>query len=371
MTKITTIRDEQETNAQGMADALLHRMAPTTKLTENGQRFRHMTLLELARESLEVEGLNVRGKDRMEVAALALQSRNMGTSDFPSILANVGNKRMRLAYQQNPATYQLWARRAADLPDFKSVTAVQISSAPDLLRVNEDGEFQYGKMQDGAESYSLITYGRIVALTRQAMVNDDLRAFDTALAGFGSAAARLENRLVYAQLTGNAPMADGNALFDAQHKNAATGAGSALGLDALSAMRASMRQQRGLQSETLNIAPSFLIVPAALEQDAYKLTSANYTPSRFADVNEFREGGRSSLTPVVEPLLDNVSATQWYAAANNGQVDTVEYCYLAGTDGPVLETWNPFNIDAMNMKCRLDFAAKAIDYRGLYRADGK
>jgi hypothetical protein len=202
------------------------------------------------------------------------------------------------------------------------------------------------------------------------MVNDDLRAFDAALAGFGNSAARLENRLVYSQLTGNAPMADGTPLFDAARKNLGTGTSSVLQLDSLSEMRRAMRQQRGLQSEALNISPRYLIVPANLEQDAYKLTSSNYVPSRFADVNEFREGGRSSLEPVVEPLLDDVSPDEWYAAASNNQVDTVEYCYLAGADGPVLETWNAFNIDAMNMKCRLDFAAKALDFRGLYKATG-
>lgn len=87
-------------------------------------------------------------------------------------------------------------------------------------------------------------------------------------------------------------------------------------------------------------------------------------------MNEFRQGGRASLEPVVEPLLDSVSATTWYAAASSGQIDTIEYCYLDGAEGPVLESQHGFNFDGMTMKCRLDFAAKAIDFRGLYRADG-
>jgi len=370
MTRISTVRDEQETIAAGMTDAMLHRMNPSTKLSENGQRFRGMTLLEMARDLLGGQGVNVRGMDRMAVAGQAMQTRGMGTTDFSAILANVGNKRMRQAYEENPSSYKMWARRAQDVLNFRPISTVQMSSAPDLLRVREHGEFQYGKMLDGGETYELLTYGRIVALTRQAMVNDDLRTFDTMLTSFGAAAARLENRLVYSQLTENTPMSDGKALFHDDHKNLATGSTSGLQLSSLALMRSTMRQQRGLQSEELNISPSFLIVPAALEQDAYQLTSANYVPARSADVNEFRQGGRSSLQPIVEPLLDGVSSSAWYAAAHNGQIDTVEYCYLEGADGPVLETQNAFSVDAVSMKCRLDFATKAIDFRGLYKATG-
>ena len=371
MTYVSTVRDQRDTTAEGMADALLHRMAPATKLSDNGRRFRSMSVLEMARELLQGSGVNVRGMDRMSLAGLTMQSRGMGSADFPAILANVGNKRMRLAYEENPASYKAWARRAQDVLDFRPINTVQMSAAPDLLQVREHGEFQYGKMIDGVETYEMLTYGRIVSLTRQAMVNDDLRAFDAMLSSFGAAAARLENRLVYSQLTGNAPMADGKALFHTDRKNLFTGSLSELQLSSLALMRSTMRQQRGLQSEELNLSPRFLIVPAALEQAAYQLTSANYVPARSADVNEFRQGGRSSLEPIVEPLLDGVSSTAWYAAASSSQIDTVEYCYLTGSDGPVLETQNSFNVDAVGMKCRLDFATKAIDFRGLYKADGK
>lgn len=370
MTQISTVRDELETTAAGMADAMLHRMAPTTQLSDNGQRFRNMTLLEMARELLGAQGVNVRGMERMALAAQVMNFRSMGTADFPSILRDVGMKRMRLAYEQNPSTYKAWARQAESAPDFKAINVFQMSGAPDLLQTNEHGEFKYGTMRDAGESYALITHGRIVSLTRQAIVNDDTRAFTAALQGFGNSAARLENRLVYSQLTSNAPLSDGIPLFHSDRKNVDSGSLSPLQLSSLALMRSRMRLQRGLQSEELNLAPRYLIVPTALEQIAYQLTSANYVPARSSDVNEFRSGGRTSLEPIVEPLLDGVSSTAWYAAASSGIIDTVEYCYLAGAEGPVLETYTDFTTDALSVKCRLDFAAKAIDFRGLYCSAG-
>lgn len=81
---------------------------------------------------------------------------------------------------------------------------------------------------------------------------------------------------MYAQLTANNLMSDGSPLFGAVRKNESTGGTSQLQLSSLALMRSTMRLQRGLQSEELNISPRYLIVPTALEQAAYQLTSANY-----------------------------------------------------------------------------------------------
>ena len=107
------------------------------------------------------------------------------------------------------------------------MSVVNLGAAPDLLQTNEHGEFKYGSMTDGKETYSLATYGRMVSLSRQSIVNDDLRGFDRLVSAFGSAARRIENRTVYAQLTANAALSDSVALFHATHTNLASGASSA------------------------------------------------------------------------------------------------------------------------------------------------
>jgi phage head maturation protease len=373
--RIETVTDEHQTRLDGIAEAIMHRVNSRAELTDNGRQYRGMSMLEVGRDLLEACGVKTRGMDRLTLATNMLSFRSGGmmtTSDFASLFANVANKRLRDAYVGTPGTYQMWARRAPNAPDFKNMSVIQLSGAPDLLQTNEHGEFKYGSMSDGAETYKVMTFGRIVALSRQSIINDDLRAFDRLVGAFGGSAARLENRMVYSQLTANANLSDGYALFEAtNHKNlAAAGAGSALQFSALTAARAAMRTQKGMQGEELNLTPSYLIVPAALEQTAYQLTSSNYTPAKQSDVNEFRTGGRTALEPIIEPVLDANSATAWYLASDNNQVDTVEYCYLDGAEGPVIETQPGFEVDGLSYKCRLDFAAKAIDYRGLYRAPG-
>uniref|UniRef100_UPI0010AA5769 phage major capsid protein n=1 Tax=Paracoccus aeridis TaxID=1966466 RepID=UPI0010AA5769 len=41
--------------------------------------------------------------------------------------------------------------------------------------------------------------------------------------------------------------------------------------------------------------------------------------------------------------------------------------YLEGQQGAYIETRNGFDVDGVEIKCRLDFGAKAIDWRGLYK----
>jgi len=370
--RIQVVGSEYEVRMAGIEEAIMHRIHAGTKMTDNGRQYRGLSLIELGRDFLESQGVSTRGMDRMRLATDILHFRSgaHGTSDFATLFANVANKRMRDAYQENAGTYTQWARRAPNAPDFKNINIVQMSGAPELLQTNEHGEFKYGTMKDAGTSYALVTYGRMVSLTRQAIINDDLRAFERLVTAFGASSSRLENRLVYSQMAGNPMMGDGTVLFHADHKNLATGAGSGLALATLKAGRTAMRLQKGLAGEELNLAPNFLIVPATLEQDAYQLTSANYVPAKQADVNEFRAGGRTAVEPIVEPILDGMSETGWFLASSNSQVDTVEYCYLEGAEGPVIESQTGFEVDGVTWKCRLDFAAKAVDHRGLYKGAG-
>jgi len=76
------------------------------------------------------------------------------------------------------------------------------------------------------------------------------------------------------------------------------------------------------------------------------------------------------LQVIVDARLDANSATAWYLAADFNQIDTIEYAYLEGQNGVYIESRQGFDVDGMEIKARLDFAAKAIDYRGLYKNVG-
>jgi len=356
-------QDERVTRRQAVSNALLHRYSPTLFPLEDAAReYRGMTLMELARESLANVGENTRGMSRDEVATRALHS----TSDFPEILAAVTNKTLRQAYDVYPRTFTLFCRQVL-ATDFKAMHRVQLGEAPQLLKVNESGEFKRGTLGESKESYRIETYGRVVAITRQVLINDDLDAFTRIPAMYGNSIAQLESDVVWDIVTANPAMADNKALFHGDHKNLA-GTGAALSVDAVGAARAAMAKQTGMDKKTvLNIRPSFLIVPASLELKAEQMVAQNIVPADTANVvpQSIR-----TLSPISEPRLDAVSEKAWYLAANPNQIDTIEYAYLEGQQGAYIETRNGFDVDGVEIKCRLDFGAKAIDWRGLFKNPG-
>ncbi|MDN5934256.1 MAG: Mu-like prophage major head subunit gpT family protein [Pseudonocardia sp.] len=350
--------------------ALMHRSDPGLhQLSTDAREFRGLSLLEMARAVLERGGVSTRGMSRMELAGVAFTSRaGVGyhaTGDFPAILANVAGKTLRAAYASTPRSFAAWARRAT-ITDFKPVTRVQLGGAPDLEKVLESGEFQYGTIGEAKEVYALASYGRIIAITRQALINDDLDAFTRIPAAFGASAADLESDIVYSILMQNPAMGDGTALFHADHGN--LGATEVINEKSLSAAYRAFAEQKGIEGRKISILPAHILVPPGPRSlEARKQITAT-TPTSTADVNTF--AGR--LQVVEEPrLIPSAGQDPWFLVADPARIDTVEYAYLDGQEGVFTETRMGFEVDGMEIKARHDFAAKAIDWRGLWKNPGK
>ena len=368
---ISIVRDEFDTTRSLVENALLHRHNPQAHKLEDGARqYRGLSLLEIGRDLLEARGIRTRGMARAELAGhmLGLDTRSgglHGTTDFPFILANVANKTLRAAYEAAPQTFKPFCRQTTN-PDFKMIARTQLGDAPNLDKVNEGGEFKRGSVGEAREQYALATYGKVVAITRQVIINDDLSAFTRLPEMFGRAAADLESDTVWSILTANAAMGDGNALFHASHGNLA-GSGTAITVTSLGDARKAMRQQKGLNGRFINVLAKYLIVPTALETVAQQyMAQTNIVVTKASDFNPFA----NTLQVIAEPRLDAASAINWFTAADPGQIDTIEYAYLEGQEGVYLENRVGFDIDGVELKARLDFAAKAIDWRGFYKNPG-
>lgn len=322
-----------------------------------------MSLVDMAETLLRQQGVSTQSMSKSQI----ISHRFHGTSDFGSLLANVANKSLISGFENEPASHKIWCKET-EARDFKQQSRIALSEAPGLDLVNENSEYKYGTFGERQETFTLSTYGKMFAITRQAIINDDLSAFTRIPQAFGQAGARKEADLVYSILTTNGNMSDGTALFHADHSNL-EGTPSALSVAALGVARAYMRKQTGINSlGVMNIVPRYLIVPAELETTAEQLIASLVDPSKSNETPnlEFIRG----LQLVVDPRLDSDSATAWYLAADWGQVDTVEIAYLDGNRGIQYEEQQQIDRDGLTVKARLDFAAAPIDWRGLYKNAG-
>jgi len=368
--RIDVEQDERDKIRAAAVDGLAVRAGISIEKPSPGyEEFRGKRLLRLAEECLQREGINTRRLSDREIARRALIAGS--SSDFPYILSNTAGKVLRAAYEEYPSTYEAWVR-IVDAPDFKEMTRLQLSEAPDLELVNENGEYKEGSFGEAKEAYRVYKYGRMFSISWEAIVNDDLGALTRIPRAFGAAARRKINDIVYGILTGNPDMSDGVALFHANHSNLASGGDlGAPSVDTLNAARQAMRTQTGLNGAILNIMPRFIIVPAALETTTeVVLRSAAYPDTSAAGAPGVINPFQNRLIPVVEARLDGDSATAWYLAASPDQIDTIEVAFLEGERAPYLEEQEGFEVDGRRYKVRIVFGAKAIDWRGLYKNPG-
>lgn len=363
--QVTVVEDERVVSEilTAAVDAITARCVPGQMLSDAGKRFGGMSMVRLCEDLLTLRGVNCRGMSPEQIAVRALS-----TSDLPAILANVMNKTLRAGYENAPRTF-VGVFRQASASDFKTIQRTQLSGAPSLEEVSENGEFKYGKLSDSKESYALKTYGKILPFTRQTIINDDLDAISRVPSLFGRAAADLESDTVWGMVVANPNMADGGALFNSTavttaggHANLAT-TGTAINVASVGDARASMRKKVGLEGRLLNITGKHLVVGADKEVELAQFLGGFVAAKHTDVVPEMLR----SYNPVVEPRL---TGNGWYSFADYNQIDTIEYCYLEGNTGVYIETRQGFGVDGLEIKARHDFAAKAIDWRGMYKNPG-
>jgi hypothetical protein len=340
-----------------VAGGILHRAGTVRTQDGDALAFATSSLIDIAKECLARAGKSTRGSSA-QIAQRAL----IETSDLSSIMALVAARTLRKGYEAEPRTFATCFRQAADISNFKNVERHSLGSGPELALVPEGGTYDEGTLAATKETWAVRKYGKILAVTWESMVNDDLDALARRPQLLGAAAARKENDIAWGILTANGALSDTVAIFHATRDNLVD---DVLDAEGLEAARKYFRTRSTTTGEKLNLTPKFLIVGPDLESTAEKLLAENLLiASQRTDI---LVAGLRSLSLVVEPRIEG---TNWYVAADPNAIDTIEYGYLAGENGVVLEEHRTFDVDDLKLKARLVFGAGCIDRLGLYHSTG-
>lgn len=381
---ITRMRNEQQPTAtrsnasiggdrsaekfRAMEDALAYRSGAVNELSENARDFAGMSLIRMSEEALTTRGIETRGMSSREIAttALGLNTRGVGyqsSSDFPLLLGNVVDRKLRAAYEETPSLWRQFATQS-NAVDFREKNSVRIDGmVGEFEKVVEGGEYKYDGSAESGESWKVEKYGKIIPITWEALINDDLGAFNRIPTAIAQRAKQKQDSIVWDILTKNQKMSDGKALFHADHANLAA-TGGPLTIDTLQAARKSFRSRK-VNNTFINIAPTFLIVGPELELQAYQLTSSAYTPVEAGKINP---NYNTQLIVIVEPRITDKS---WYLSAKPGMIDTIEYGFLQGEGELFTERRIGFDVDGLEIKARMVFGAKAVDFKGFYKNPGE
>lgn len=353
--------------AEAVQDALVARMTGDQP-QGRAQEFASRSLIEMGSALLEARGERVRSLGRSELAdrVMGRSGGMMTTSDFPRLLQGAGQRVLAASYEAAGSPLRALAR-VTDVPDFRRASVLRLSEAPSLDLVNEHGEITRGSRGELEEGVRVATFAKIFALSRQAIINDDLNAFADAATAWGRAAAEREAAELVSIFTANSGagemLTDGKALFHASRGNLAA-SGSAISVEALSDARLSLRTTKGLDGTTpLALTPQYLLVGAELETAAEKVL-ASLAAATVGDANPFSK----RLELLVEPRLAGKS---WRVFADPVQAPVLTLAYLRGARGPQLATKEGWDTLGTEYRCTLDVGAAALGWRGGYLNPGQ
>lgn len=379
---------DDEKRAGAIRIALLHRGDPKRYDADyrkiGASDYRGMSLLDIGRECAERAGIATRGLGKVQLASAILGMRGrdhdekriglsserfagprLTTGDFPLILAEVANVNLRAGMEEEAPTYPLWTKQRS-ASDFRLQHELVFGDVSSLQKVNESGEFKRGTITEGDETWSLSTFGLILAFTRQLLIDDKIGALTTVPNELGMTIERNRGDVVYDLVTGNGPLSDNLAYFHATHGNLIdVGSGGAPSKAQLSLMRQLGRVMRGIGGNGRKSARmTHLIGPSTVETDFDDII-AQFVP---AQSGETMPAAFRSLIPVIEPRLDDVSELEWYTAA--AARDSLVWGTLDG-EGVFTETRVGFEVDGVELKIRDDFGAGLIAPEGLYKNAGQ
>jgi len=326
------------------------------------REFRGMSLLDMAREALERDGVKTRGMDKMEVAERALSS---SASDFAVLLQGSTHRVLLANYA---AAADTWRRFCAvgSVSDFRDHERLRMGSFSRLEKQTEHGEYRNKKFSDAdVEKVRAETFGNIINVTRKMIVNDDLGFIARLAPMLGRAAARSIEIDVYELLNSNPKMGDGKSLFHADHGNLIPGV--AMSVEGFDKMRVAMATQKEKdKNDFLDLRPSILLCPIGLGGEARVLNESKYDPTSGTLQKP------NKVLGLFSDIVDTarLAGTAHYAFANPSEEPVLEVSFLDGVQTPFLETEQSFDTDGVRWKIRLDYGVGAIGWRGAVKNPG-
>lgn len=373
------VEDERDKRVAGITAALLYRAGVVEAVRAAAKKkpdhpvfaglqldpgeFRGLSLMDHAREALERNRSGSgRGKSSMQVAGdfFALHA-GQSTSDFSVALENTLNKTLLAYYTIAPDTWRRFCK-IGSVSDFRPHPRYKRGFLSRLDKVLEDGAFTNKNVPDAVkEVQQAATFGNILALTRQTLINDDMGVFEDLAATLGRAAALSIDLEVYDTLKLNSglgpTMNDGVTLFHATHANIGTGAAlSFASVEADSVLMATQTDPSG--NEVLDLLPSVMVLAIGLRGLALQINEAQF--------EDYQGGKPNRVLGLFADVVGTarLSGTRRYTFADPSIAPTLEVAFLEGEQEPFMDMQDGWRVDGVEWKVRHDFGVAAIDHRG-------
>lgn len=295
--------------------------------------------------------------------------------DMSGILGNVANKEILAGYMEEDDTWREIAE-IKSVSNFQQYTSYRMLDSLEYEQIGPTGRITHGKL--GQESYTrqAKTYARMLGLTREQIINDDLSAFDDIRTVLGRGGAKKFLNIFWAAFI------DNSTFFTAGLTNYTSGSttnlgtdGVGIGLTLLAYRKMTSPSADGTKRVGASMSrPEILLVPPELEANARLLytsrnliTGANTTSG---DANIYA----GLFRPVVQNRLSDSSFTGYSTTAYyvfGKDLKPMVVSFLNGQQTPTVESADAdFNQLGIQFRGYHDFGCDKSEYLSGVKSKG-
>jgi hypothetical protein len=295
------------------------------------------------------------------------------TSDIATILSNTANKFIMRGWNMVDQT-PLRIAKIQNVRDFKTITTVSLADSVRYEQVGNDGEIKHGTLSELTYTNKADTYAKMLAITRQDIINDDVGALTDVPMKLGNGAMKLLNHIFWTEflagVSGNF-FSSGNANINTAVADMTVG-----GLDATETI---FMNQTNPDGTPLGVQPAILLVPTALKNKALTLMGSMLNAAAITsygaatgDANPFQGRFRVESSPYISnSSYTGYTSTAWWMLANPEELPVIAIAALNGRVEPTVETADAeFNTLGVQMRGYADVGVNLQEYRGGVHADG-
>lgn len=300
------------------------------------------------------------------------------TLSITDILSNTANKFLIAGFNAIESTWRQISG-IGSVSDFKQITRYRLTGDMEYDKVGAGGEIKHGTLADQTFNNQADTYAKMLAITRQDQINDDLGALTAAPQRLGRGAALKLNSVFWTAFLAN------TSHFHTNNNNLASS--NPFSIDGLTAAELKFFNQTtpenadGAAGVPLGINPAVLLVPNALHVAANQAMNSTNVNELVTDddassaLSDRVMAGNANphagkFRVVRSSYLSNsamggaYSTSTWYLLADPSDLATIETVFLNGQQSPTVETADAdFNTLGIQMRGYHDFGVALQDPR--------
>ncbi|MCA9223343.1 MAG: hypothetical protein KDA71_23670, partial [Planctomycetales bacterium] len=298
--------------------------------------------------------------DRLKASAgsaLDIKADGFTNVGATSILENVANKTLLASYSAQDVVWPFITRQRG-LTDFKVHKSYRLGIHGGYVKVPATGQIQHGTMSDQSYTLSGDTYGMIVSLSREDIINDDLAAFMDIPNQLGRLAALAKEFAVIALL------------LDWDLATAGRQITPDFGPDGLKSAKSKFRIAKDTDNKPVLARMDRILVGSQDEHEADDLfegdTFIATGVGSSAELSVAKNRMKGKYRPYVSSCLDDTAITnmegeaisanqdsnRWYAFANPAILAAIQIGFVQNKRVPTIES-STLQFDMLGMQWRI------------------